>query len=345
LYEAAMKGMVGSLEDRYSAYLTAEQLKRIGEETAGEFAGVGIVLRAADGRALVHRVLPGGPAEGAGVEAGDVITGVDGRDVSEEPLERIAAAVRGDAGDEVELTVLRPATGESLQFRLTRAIILVPNVESEMLEDGIGLVRVVGFDRNSAQEVGVALEELGAAGMKALVLDLRGNSGGLVKQATLVCDMFLSEGLIMGLRTRNGAAEPPAEAGPGMLIEETLPVAVLVDGGSASAAEIVAGALQAHERAAVVGTRTVGKGSVTTVLRLPDESGLILTVAHYVLEGGRLIEGKGIQPDVPAGELRAPPQGLDRPEATEWLLREREAAQEVQFQKAIALLKEKLAAD
>jgi carboxyl-terminal processing protease len=342
LYRGALRGMVAALNDKYSVYLTRDQMQRVGEETKGEFAGIGVKLAYPDAR-IVHEVLPDGPAAQVGIEAGDVITHVDGTALEGLPPGAIVDMVRGEAGSEVVLTVLRPPTEETFTRSITRAKIRLPNVESRMLEEGIGLLRVAGFDSDSAEEVGNALKQLKADGMNGLVMDLRGNSGGLIKQATLMCDMFLSEGLIVGLKSRNGPPEKPTNATPGAIVSPTVPVVVLADRWTASAAEILAGCLQAHGRAEVVGTKTVGKGAVTTVLPLPDQSGIMLTVSHYELEGGGIIEGRGIEPDEVVGELAPPPEDLERAKLRDWFLAQRDKADEEQLERAVKMLKEELA--
>jgi carboxyl-terminal processing protease len=342
LYQGALRGMVAALKDKYSVYLTRDQMQRVGEETKGEFAGIGVKLAYPDAR-IVREVLPDGPAAQAGIEAGDVITHVDGTTIEGLPPGAIVDMVRGEAGTEVVLTLRRPPAEEAFTRTITRAKIRLPNVESRMLEEGIGLLSVAGFDGDSAEEVEGALKQLSAEGMKGLLVDLRGNSGGLIKQATLMCDMFLSEGLIVGLKSRNGPPEEPTEATPGVIVDPTVPVVVLVDRWTASAAEILAGCLQAHGRAQVVGTGTVGKGAVTTVLPLPDESGIMLTVSHYELEGGWIIEGRGIEPDEVVGELQAPPEHLERAKLRDWLLAQRDKADKEQLERAVEMLKAELA--
>ena len=343
LYRAAMASMVRSLGDKYSTYLSPAQMQRVGEETRGEFGGIGVLISPRTDRVLIEDVLPDGPAERAGLEPGDVITRVDGAEVAGLPLEEVVSILRGEPGTQVVVTVSRPDTEESLTFTLERDKVRAPNIRWEILEDQIALLRVRTFDRHTAGDLRKALDEMLDQGAAALIIDLRGNSGGLVKQAVLVCDMFLEEGLILALDGRTVQDEPPLEAKPGVAVERRVPVAVLVDRWTASAAEILAGTLQAHGRATVVGTRTVGKGAVTSVLEMPDESGVMLTVAHYRLEGGLVIEGNGVQPDVVVGELPEPPQDLKRPEALQWLREKRAAAREQQLAKAVEILKERLA--
>jgi len=342
LYEGAMKGMVAALKDKYSWYLTPGQLTRLAEDTKGEFGGIGVVLAQSGGKAVVEEVLKDGPAARAGIEAGDVITRVDSEEIGGLPLERLVSLVRGKVGSSVSLELTRAATGEVLTCTIVREAIRVPNVEHEMLEEGIGLLRVATFDEGCPEMIRRALSDMQDKAIRGLILDLRGNNGGLMKEATLVCDLFLESGRILAIKGRQDPPQPPVEATPGTALAETVPIVALVDRRTASAAEIVAGTLQATGRASVVGTRTVGKGAVTSVLRMPDESGLLLTVAYYELANGKIIEGKGIEPDVAVGEIPLLPGGLDDKAAREWLRQAREKASKEQLNRALHVLREKL---
>jgi carboxyl-terminal processing protease len=343
LYRGAMKGMVESLGDRYSTYLTPEQMQRVGEETSGEFGGIGVVLNLINGRPLVQEVLEGGPAAAEDIKAGDFITQVDGVDVISLDIERVVSLVRGKPGSRVTLTLRRGSEEAPLTRTLTRQVIDLPSVEQSMLEDGIGVMHLSSFAKDAAGEFGRALLDLKSQGLKGLIVDLRDNAGGLVSQVTGICDMFLDQGLIVALAGRVNPAEPPVEATSQVLVDKTVPVVILVNHMTASAAEILAGALQAHGRATIVGTRTVGKGSVTSVIRLPDDSGLMITVSHYRLAGGRIIEGNGVEPDVVVGEVPQPPKGPITEAVRKQLVEEREKAFEAQMQRALEVMREKLA--
>jgi carboxyl-terminal processing protease len=343
LYHAAMQGMVASLGDKYSAYLTPAQRERLSEDTEGEYGGIGVVFFAGNGRDIVENVIPGGPAARAGLQAGDVITQVGGESIANLGADEVGALIRGPVGTDVELTLLRPPSGESFTRKLTREKIAIPNVEHKMLDGGVGFLRVATFDQNCAKEVKEALLALMDAGMKGLILDLRRNSGGLVKEATEMCDMFVDKGLLLSQKGRDGKEESRTMATPGTVLPPDVPVVVLVDHGTASAAEIVAGTLQAHGRASVVGTGTVGKGCVNTVVRLPDHSGLLLTVTRYELEGGKVIANVGITPDVRAGEMPKPPEGMNPEQAWTWYVQQRDKADQAQLQAAEDLITQKLA--
>jgi carboxyl-terminal processing protease len=318
-------------------------LARLREETKGEFGGIGVVLSATDTLPVVEEVIKDGPAAKAGIEAGDVLTTLDGEDVKGLPLEKLSSVIRGKPGTTLTLEATRGSKAEKLTFTVIREIIRVPDVKSEMLADGIGLVRVMAFDENAADDMRSALAELVKTGLKGLIIDVRGNPGGLVKQATEICDMFLNSGRIISLKGRDARPEPPVDATRGVVVPDTVPIVVLVDHGTASASEILSGALQANGRATVVGTGTVGKGAVTGILALPDGSGVVMTVAHYELAGGEVIQEKGIKPDVAVGELPSPPKGLEPAKAQEWYREQREKARKEQLDRAVAILKEKLA--
>ena len=342
LYRGAMRGMVAALGDKYSSYLTPVQMGQLTAETKGEYAGVGIVFMARDGGGLVRKVMPEGPAARAGIEPGDVITQVGGESVAELPIDKVAVMIRGKVGTEVTLTLLRESTGESFDRTLTREKISLPNVEWKMLGDDIGLLSLATFDSGCAKEVREGLRQLQKDGARGLILDLRSNPGGLVNQATSICDMFLDKGLILSTKGRGEEPQPSVLATPGTEVPADMPIIVLVDHWTASSAEILAGALQAHGRATVVGTGTVGKGSVNSVLRLRDGSGLVLTVSHYQLEGGMVIQGVGIKPDVVAGEMPERPRDATPEQFHKWFVEERAGAEKAQMDAAMKLMRQKL---
>jgi carboxyl-terminal processing protease len=343
LYQAAMKGMVNSLGDKYSAYLSPSEYGLVLDEMRGEFTGVGISIARTGRLPLVMDVQPDGPADRAGVKRGDVIARVDGEDVAGMPLDKVASIIRGAAGTQVVLALRRPSTGAMLEVKLVRRTMVLPAVSWRMLEGGIGLLTIPSFDRHAARGVKGALAELQKQELKGLILDLRGDPGGLLDQAAEVCDMFLDEGVIISMRGEHVASDSVLEATPGLALSPSVPMVVLVDEETASAAEITSGALQALGRASVVGTGTVGKGSVTDVHPLADGSGLMLTVARYELAGGKPVEGVGIRPDVVTGEV-PPYPGDQGPEAIQAWLEAQDRAKAQQLEAAVKLLKEKAAA-
>src|SRR5690606_3526222 len=260
LIEAAIRGMVEEL-DQHSRYLDADQYDEILISTTGNYSGVGLDVAVADGKLKVVSPLDGAPAARAGILPGDVVVSVDDVPVDASNLEDTVSRMRGSAGTRVTLDVLRDGSEEPLRFALTRAEIQVKTVRSEYLDDGYGYIRLTAFSDTTGRELEAAAAELRRTAGKALrgiVLDLRNNPGGVL---------------------------------------EGVPVVVLVNRGSASASEIVAGALQDHDRATVIGERTYGKGSVQTVMPLGGGSALKLTTSHYLTPSGRSINGSGVEPD------------------------------------------------
>ncbi len=334
VYRAAMRGMVRSLKDRYSYYLSPAERRRMNEATEGEYAGIGVRVGRRNGTYIIEEVFENGPAAASGMREGDILTHVDDEEASVMGAEELVSRIRGEPGSEVRLGIKRPPEGELIAFSVERQRIDVPNVRWLFLEEGIARLRIESFDKNVADEVSDALKVLAARGLHGLVLDLRGNGGGVMSQAVRICDMVLSDGLILSLTGREVPADTREVAHARTLIEDDVPVAVLVDRFTASAAEIVAGALQANGRAIVVGTGTVGKGSVTTLRRLPDGSGIVITIALYELANGTRIEAEGVRPDIIVGELQPfPAEDLEK--ADEWhearhaaMLQQQEAALE-----------------
>jgi len=342
LYEAAMRGMVYSLDDAHSAYLNPYEVQEADAQTEGEFGGVGVTVTPRDGGAIVTEVRADGPAAAAGVVVGDVIAGADGREAAEMSFLELLSRIRGRVGTTVELSIQRAATGARETVRLTRTRILMDTVRWEKVEPGIGYVRIAQFDAHSLADTRKAIEQLQADGwMKALLVDLRGNAGGLLAEAVGVCDLFLSKGTIVRVEGRSPHERELYEAHPQAVVPEDVPLAVLIDGQSASAAEVVAGALKSHGRAALVGVRTFGKGAVNRMYGLPDGSGVVLTVAYYTAGDGIEVNGKGVEPDIKVGELPPVPASEDPQERERWLALYL-AAQKEQFDRAVEFLKSKV---
>jgi len=339
VYQAGMRGMVDSLGDKYSSYVTPPDTRRIRQATEGEFGGIGVVITARDGSHVIVEVSTDGPAAGTAIQVGDVITHVDGEDVSELSLWGLVEKVRGEVGTEVELALRRPATGESFALTLTRATITLQNVKWEMMADDIAYLELASFDLKCGDEVEQALGEMKEQGARALIIDLRGNVGGLVQSALRVADMFLAGGTIVSVKKRDSVTA--IDADPSVALEEDVPVVVLVDHTTASASEILSGALQANGRATVLGRRTHGKGSMTELLPLPDGSAVNLTTGRYQLAGGQVVEGEGIQPDIVVGEL--PDLPGEGPGAAEQWIEQYEHARQLQLERAVEVLKGKLA--
>lgn len=311
----AIKGMVSEL-DPHSEYFPPKEYGEFTSETTGKFGGVGIEV---DGRGeylTVIAPIEGGPAEAAGIKPGDEITAIDGQDAKGVSIEKSVRMMRGEPGTKVELTIRRPSeNGKIYKVPLVRAEIRVPSVAWEALPGGVAWLRIKQFQEKTHDELIDAIGKVkGKLGGKILgvVLDMRRNPGGLVNQAVEVADEFLDKGVIFSMRGQGGKTlEESRASGGGALV--SVPVTVIVDESSASAAELVAGALQDSKRAVVVGVQTFGKGSVQSIFELPGGAGLKLTTARYYTPSGRSIQAQGIEPDVIVEASRvvdpkAPPQ-------------------------------------
>lgn len=298
LLENAIKGMLSNL-DPHSAYLEPEDFQELQESTSGEFGGLGIEVGQEDGLLKVISPIDDTPAARAGIEAGDLILRIDGQPTKGWSLMEAVDKLRGKPGSQIELTLVREG-GKPFTLKLERAVIKVLSVKSELLEKGYGYLRISQFQVNSGEEVAKALAKLqkdNGGKLGGLVLDLRNNPGGVLQAAVEVSDHFLNKGLIVYTKGRIANSElrfsaDPADASQGV------PLVVLINGGSASAAEIVAGALQDHKRAVLMGTDSFGKGSVQTVLPLTNDRALKLTTALYYTPNGRSIQAQGIVPDI-----------------------------------------------
>lgn len=313
LMDNAVRGMLAEL-DPHSQFLDPREYEEIRINTSGTYTGVGLELLAGDGRVGVVAPIEGTPADRAGIKAGDAILTVDGEPVDQSNVSQAILRMRGPAGSHVALTVARDGYREPLAFNLQRGAVDVHSVRSRMLDGGLGYLRISQFSDTTAKDLRRELARLNrstAGGIRGLVLDLRDNPGGVLDAAVDVADSFLDAGLIVTASGRTRDATFRHDAAPGDLLAGA-PLVILVNGGSASASEIVAGALQAHRRATVVGTRTFGKGSVQTVMPLSGGRAIKLTTSRYFTPSGASIQGQGITPDVElepgdadAGLLRA----------------------------------------
>ncbi len=304
LFRAAIRGMLSEL-DAHSGYLDPEGYEKLQEGTRGEFGGVGLELSREEGLIRVVAPIDDTPASRAGLRSGDAIIRIDGRSVRGIDLGEAVQRLRGAPGEEVEITVVREAAEKPLSFELERAEIQVDSVRARMLEPGYGYVRISQFQEDTGEELRQALESLLAeadGSLHGLVLDLRDNPGGVLQAAVAVADAFLSEGEIVSTKGRIEEAQMAFDA-DGDDLAEGAPLAVLINRGSASASEIVAGALQDHGRAVIMGEASFGKGSVQSIVPL-DEAAMKLTTARYFTPSGRSIQAKGIKPDVEVEDLR-----------------------------------------
>jgi len=306
LITGAIKGMVRTL-DPHSSYMSREEFEIIQADTRGNFAGVGLEVSIRDGFITVIAPISGSPAERAGMEPGDAIVSIEGASTLNMDLEHAVRLMRGEEGTTVTVTVRREGVEEPFDVSLEREIIQVESVSGELLAPGFPRIWIKGFQDGTASEVRDAIDGLSmeGGGLDGILLDLRRNPGGLVDEAVRVADLFLREGMITSTRGRGDVILNEYEA-KARGTHYDVPVVALVDGGSASAAEIVAGALQDHGRAMIVGTRTFGKGSVQSLIPIQDGSGLKLTIALYYTPSGRSLQAEGVEPDILI-ESRKPP--------------------------------------
>ena len=298
LIEAAINGMLTHL-DPHSSYLNEDGLADMNVQTKGEFGGLGIEVTMENGFIKVVSPIDDTPAFKAGIKAGDFITHLDGKAVLGMSLQEAVDMMRGKVGTPIELTIRREGEAKALKFKVTREIIVIKSVKSEIMGD-IVYVRISSFNNNSdsgvKDAINTAKTKLGSR-MRGIVLDLRNNPGGLLNQAISVSDLFLDEGEIVSTRGRHDSDTKRDLATPGD-ITDGLPIVILINGGSASASEIVSGALQDHRRAVLMGTKSFGKGSVQTIIQIPEHGALRLTTARYYTPSGRSIQATGIEPDV-----------------------------------------------
>ncbi|WP_319522648.1 S41 family peptidase [uncultured Desulfosarcina sp.] len=296
MIEAAIQGMVHSL-DPHSSLLPPDALKELQIDTHGEFTGIGIHVTMRNNLVTVISPIEGTPAYRAGIKAGDKIVKVDGTPT--EDLRDAVKRMRGPKGTTVEITILRQGASEPLEFSLVRDVIPIYSVKAQLLKPGYGYVWITNFRENTTGDLIEALDamESAEAPMKGLILDLRDNPGGILNQAIEVSDLFLEDGEILSIKGRDGRNTKVFKAHADDVKRE-YPIVVLINGGSASASEIVAGALQDQKRALILGTTSFGKGSVQTVETLRDGYGLKFTIARYYTPSGRSIQAKGVEPDV-----------------------------------------------
>ncbi|WP_439886581.1 S41 family peptidase [Pseudomonas sp. MBLB4123] len=304
LLENAIKGMLSNL-DPHSAYLDIDAFRELQESTSGEFGGLGIEVGMEDGFVKVVSPIDDTPASRAGIQPGDLIIKIDGQPTKGLSMLEAVDKMRGEAGSKIQLTLVREG-GKPFDVELTRAVIKVRSVKSQLLEDGYGYLRITQFQVNSGDEVLKALNKLrkdNGKKLRGLVLDLRNNPGGVLQAAVEVSDHFLKEGLIVYTEGRIPNSELRFSADPADP-SEGVALVVLINGGSASASEIVAGALQDHKRGVLMGTDSFGKGSVQTVLPLNNDRALKLTTALYYTPSGRSIQAQGIVPDIEVARAR-----------------------------------------
>ncbi len=296
LIEKAIQGMVHSL-DPHSSLLSPDDFKELQIDTQGEFNGIGVSITMRNGFVTVVSPIEGTPAYKAGIKAGDKIVKVDGEPTKE--LRQAVKMIRGAKGTKVLVTIKREGVNEPIDFNLVRDVIPVESVRSFVIKPGYGYIWITNFRDNTTEDLVSELEKLesGKVPLNGLILDLRDNPGGLLNQSIQISDLFLEKGTILSIKGRQKNDAKIYEATPSST-KRSYPIVVLINGGSASASEIVAGALQDSKRALILGTTSFGKGSVQNVETLRDGYGLKLTIARYYTPSGRSIQAKGIEPDI-----------------------------------------------
>ncbi len=318
LIDGAISGMVKSLDDPHSIYLDEKLYQQLRTHTEGTFGGIGVYMGFKDGGVQIVSVIEDSPGAQAGLLANDAILAVDGVPVTEYQPEEVAMHIRGEKGTDVELLVHREGQ-EDRTYRITRGDIQMRTVAEHMMEDGVGYIRIAFFSEKTGDEFKKSYQKLEEQGMKGLILDLRQNPGGVITSCVEIGKMIIPEGKIVSVIERDGSEEVYRSD----LARSPYPIVALIDGNSASASEILAGALQDTGAGVLVGTKSYGKGSVQMVMPMFHEDGLKLTIAKYYTPNGRCIDGTGIEPDVTV-ELPA------------------DATTDVQMEKALEVIKEKL---
>ncbi len=298
LIQGAISGMMKSL-DPHSTFMTAEEYKELEVETKGSFGGIGIEITLLKDVLTVVSPIEDTPAFQAGIKPGDQIIKIDGKSTKDITIQEAVKKLRGPKDTKVTITIYRESLQKPKDFVLTRAIIKITSVKSRLMDDGIGYCRIASFQERTGDDLKKAVKEMDAKAnhLKGIVLDLRNNPGGLLNQSIEVSDVFLKSGMIVSTRGRIKAMDTSSSA-KNDGDEPTCPIVVLINEGSASASEIVAGALQDNGRALILGTRSFGKGSVQTLILLEDGAALKLTTAKYYTPSGRSIQAEGIAPDI-----------------------------------------------
>jgi len=308
LLQAAIRGMVSSL-DPYSAYLDGDEYDEVKISSSGQYSGIGIEVSMEDAEVVVVSPFEGSPAAAAGIRSGDVIATIDGVPVNTTTLADTIGRMRGKEGTSVKIGILRAGSAEPLQFDLKRSRVELHSVKAELLEPGMGYARISQFSETTGDDLDAALKNLrkrNGAALKGLVLDLRNNPGGVLEAAVSVSDTFLDAGIIVTAKGRTPESKFEMDATPGDALNGA-PIVVLINGGSASAAEIVAGALKDNHRAKLMGRTTFGKGSVQTVIPLSGDRAIKLTTSLYYTPSGVSINHRGIAPDIELERDPKPP--------------------------------------
>lgn len=293
LFQGATKGMVASLGDPYSSVLFGKDYDSFMEQVNGEYGGIGVVMsQGEDGKPVLLNVFPTGSAAQAGLMVGDILTAIDEKSTEDLGLDGTASAVRGENGSTVEIDINR--NGESLHFTVERSEITLPTVQSYMASPDIGYIHIYSFGSHTADEFKDQLDSLKTSGAKKLIIDVRMNPGGLIDSVVAVANQILTKGTVVSYHTKNGKDEDFNING----IEHPMPIAILIDKNSASASEILAGAVQDKKEGTIIGENSFGKGTVQAVLSDNNHNALRISIAQYMTPSGKTIDKVGIQPDI-----------------------------------------------
>ena len=325
MVDSAISGMVSSIGDPYTVYLDKDAYRELTTTTQGSYAGLGIYLGEKDNRIVVIAPIEDTPAEKAGIKSGDSIIKVENTSVTSKDMDKAVNMMRGKEGTKINITIYREGVG-NLNFTLTRAVVKLKTVKGEMLDGKIGYIRITTFDENTADAFNEALDSLTKQGMKGLMIDLRDNPGGLLDTSTSIANKLLGKGTIV--YTIDNQNEKEVWSSDADKIN--VPLVLLVNGGSASASEILSGAVRDFKAGTLIGTKTFGKGLVQNVIDLKDGTGLKVTIARYYTPSGECIQGKGITPDIV----------VELPKAAEE--RQLTRQEDTQFQKGIEVIKSKI---
>ncbi|MEF9959350.1 MAG: S41 family peptidase [Niameybacter sp.] len=327
--EGIYKGLVSAVGDPYTTYYTKDEFAEVMEKSSGVYAGIGVQMMVDqnDNSILVTDVFPGSPAEKAGMLINDKIIGAEGQKLTGDDFSTAPKIIKGKPGTKVKVNIFRPSTNETLELEMKRENVIYPSVEHKMLKEDISYIKVREFEELTYKQFKEALDASEKANAKGLIIDLRNNSGGLLDITVDMVDELIPEGIIVSTKDKQGKEEA-------MYADEQyidLPIVVLVNERSASASEVLSGALKDHKRATLVGKRTYGKGIVQTIMPLTDGSALKVTTSQYFTPSGVCIQGEGIAPDY---EVSLPPELMIKPAL--------EYDEDVQLQKAVEVLTEQM---
>lgn len=328
LLEAAIKGMTLSLEDPYTVFMNAEEFKAFNEQSEGHFVGIGAQLGIKDDKVTIVAPIEGSPADKAGVKAGDVILKVDNVEITEASVEKTISLIKGEEGESVKLTVERNGN-ETIEFDIVRGVVSTIAVKGEMIDEEVGYIQIASFDEDVAKDFENKIVELKAIGMKGLIVDLRGNPGGFLGESVKVASQFIPKGEVVTYTIDKYDKKIESKSVGG--VAEGMPLVVLIDGGSASASEVVTGALRDYGVATTIGTNSFGKGVVQQLVPFENGlGGLKVTTSKYYTPNGENIHKVGIKPDI---EVKIPEELLTGPY---------DRSKDPQFDKGLEVIREKL---